>query len=97
MKLLLLILAATFTTVLTGCTASSPIKFADKHCKPSYEYNPETGITTATYNCYGLFEWRKAKEYVKSAEVCIDPVNGAVTGQVTYDSTSKISKLYGKK
>jgi len=95
MKNLLLISA--LCLALAGCGTSSPIKFAEKHCKPKYDYNKQTGVTTATYECVGLWTWEQGKKHVLAAEVCVDPVNGNVTGVVMFDSTSKVSKLYEKK
>lgn len=101
MKLLLSIFAAAALT-LTGCGAekafSTVHNYVKNNCVASdVSYDPKTGLSTAYYECFGLFEWKEGKKHVKAAKLCIDPINGSVSGSVTYDSTSTISKLYGKK
>lgn len=100
MKQTILILTACLA--LASCASLNPTPFIKKFTKNNVGqavYNPATKTLTVHYSQSELWEWKKAKANgIASANLCVDAVQGKVTGTVVFDSTNVITKQYsGKK
>lgn len=100
MKNLLLTTTALLCLALAGCKATlvtNPIKYLQKNVVGAVKYDPITKTTTAHYEIDSVWQWKQAKHQgVQSAKICLDAVQGKVSGTLVLDSTHVITKQYAK-
>lgn len=69
--------------------------YLQKHCPKTTAVNPITGNLEIHYECDSLWGNAKLKQSCSSINVCIDAVNGRITGDVKCDSLVNVPKLLG--
>ena len=98
MKLTILLLAATFTTVMTGCKAGATLSNAYSkvlnHADIEQPYREKSGLIVLEANVYELYDTADFKKKCPVAIVVLDAANGSINAKVKCNPDS-ISALKG--
>ncbi len=79
---------------LTSCSFTRQAQdYVTKHCPKTYVADPSTGNLVVHYECDSLWKNDKLNDKCKRMSICIDAVNGKITGDVECNDLVDVPKL----
>ena len=94
LKSVVILLLCSF--MLTGCSFTQKAQsYLEKHCPKTYATNPLTGNLEIHYQCDSLWHSKQLSDKCGQVNICIDAVNGSVTGDVECIGLVNVPKLIG--